>query len=160
LHTTPLAEFPVIHGAPSHDSARTMEEGAGGCLLDYLCTLYISFLDFLRTMKVRNRVGLRVAPPKPGEDRTEDGDADGGTQGEERRSEDGDVGRGEGEELEDEKGAEDEEEWVAGAKKSFPWVAMQAACRYFFILSFFSLRCFGDRPGGGRGELPRAAGGL
>jgi len=111
-------------------------------------------------MEVGNRVGLRVAPLKPGEDRTEDGDADGETQGEERRSEDGEVDRGEGEELEDGKGAEDEEEQVAGAKKSFPWVAVQAACRYFFILSFFSLRCFGDRPDGGRGELPRAAGGL
>ena len=60
-----------------------MEEGAGGCLLDYLCTLYLFSTSYIRTMEVGNRVGLRVAPLKPGEDRTEDGDADGGTQGEE-----------------------------------------------------------------------------
>jgi len=36
-------------------------------------------------------------------DRTEDGGADGESQGEERRSENGDVGGGDGEELGDEK---------------------------------------------------------
>ena len=63
-------------------------------------------LDFLRTTKVGSRVGPRAVPPKPGEDQTKNGDAV-----EERRGEEADVGQGEDEELEDEKGAKGEEEW-------------------------------------------------
>ena len=77
-------------------------------LADERCTH--SILDFLRTMRMGSRVGPRVALPKPSENRTEDGDAHEGTQGEERRYENGDVSRGEGEEVEDEKGTKDEEE--------------------------------------------------
>lgn len=45
-------------------------------LADQRCTH--SILDCMRTMRVRRRVGPRVAPPPAGEDRTEDGDAGNG----------------------------------------------------------------------------------
>jgi len=56
-----------------------------------------SILDFLRTTEVGCRVGPRVVPLEPGEGRSE-----------ERRSEGGDTGRLEGEELRDDEGAEEE----------------------------------------------------
>jgi len=55
-------------------------------------------------MKVGSRVGPREVPPEPGEDPAENGEAV-----EERRSKNADVGRGEDEELEDGKGAEEKE---------------------------------------------------